>query len=199
MVLRSLQPKIAIHVVGIPLTYFDYLVLDLYDVEDGISRGLWTNSSPTDVKEKKPSREQRSIDVSIISYTSQRPPRCHQLVPMLPEAHSSYAPQQYRPQAPHQTYDQTYTPPTLSLPYYATQGIERPPISYMAIRQPCYATQFAMRPTSSYPKPRAQQTSAFFALRTYRQFSQLGMLLSQALWKLTKVGLLTALTPRPPL
>ena len=120
MVLRSLQPKIAKHVVGIPLTYFDYLVLDLYDVEDGIYRGLWTDSSPIDVKEKKPFRGQRSVDVSVISYTSQRPPRCHQLVPMLPEAHSSYAPQQYRPQVPHQTYDQTYTPPTLSLPYYAT-------------------------------------------------------------------------------
>ena len=30
------------------------------------------------------------------------------------------------------------------------------------------------------------------------QFSQLGMSLSQALWKLTKVGFLMALTPRPP-
>ena len=77
MVLRSLQPKIARHIVGIPLTYFDYLVLDLYDVEDGIYRGLWTDSSPIDVKEKKPFRGQRSVDVSVISYTSQRPLRRH--------------------------------------------------------------------------------------------------------------------------
>ncbi|RVW70742.1 hypothetical protein CK203_058695 [Vitis vinifera] len=44
----------------------------------------------------------------------------------------------------------------------------------------------------------AQQTSAPFALRTHRQFSQLGMPLSQALRKLTEVELLTALAPRPP-
>ncbi|RVX11336.1 hypothetical protein CK203_019633 [Vitis vinifera] len=48
------------------------------------------------------------------------------------------------------------------------------------------------------PKPRVQQTSAPFALRTQRQFSQLGMSLSHTLWKLTEVGLLTAFTPRPP-
>ena len=54
------------------------------------------------------------------------------------------------------------------------------------------------RPLISYRKPRAQQTSAPFALRTQRQFSQLGMPLSQALWKLTEAGLLTTLTPRPP-
>ena len=53
MVLRSLQPKIARHVVGVPFTDFGYLVLALYDVDDCISRGLWTYSSPTDVKGKK--------------------------------------------------------------------------------------------------------------------------------------------------
>ncbi|RVW68880.1 hypothetical protein CK203_062936 [Vitis vinifera] len=52
MVLRSLQPRIARHVVGVPFTDFGYLVLALYDVEDGISKDLWTYSSPTDVKGK---------------------------------------------------------------------------------------------------------------------------------------------------
>ena len=84
------------------------------------------------------------------------------------------------------------------MPYYDAQGTERPPVSYMATGQPCYAAQFAMRPTSSHPRPRAQQTSTLFALRTQRQFSQLGMLLSQALRKLIEAGLLTALTPRAP-
>ena len=56
MVLRSLQPRIARHVVGIPFTDFGSLVLALYDVEDGISSGLWVDSSPTDVKGKKASR-----------------------------------------------------------------------------------------------------------------------------------------------
>ena len=70
MVLRSLQPRIARHVVGVPFIDFGSLVLALYDVEDGISRYLWTYSSPADVKGKKPSGRQRSVDVSAISSTS---------------------------------------------------------------------------------------------------------------------------------
>ncbi|RVW66341.1 hypothetical protein CK203_065239 [Vitis vinifera] len=162
MVLRSLQPRIARHVVGAPFTDFGSLVMALYDVEDGISRGLWTDSSPSDVKGKKP-------------FVGQS-----------------------RPRAPRPAYDQTYTPQTLALPYYASQGIERPPVSYTATGQPCYAAQFTARPAAPYPRPRAQQTSAPFALRAQRQFSQIGMPLSQALRKLTEAGLLTTLTPRPP-
>ncbi|RVW76831.1 hypothetical protein CK203_043067 [Vitis vinifera] len=67
---------------------------------------------PSDVKGKKPFIGQRSTDVSAISSSSQRPPRRHQ-----PDI-SGLA---------------------LTLPYYATQGIERPPISYTATGQPCYA------------------------------------------------------------
>ena len=40
MVLRILQPRIARHVVGVPFTYFGSLISALYDVDDGISRGL---------------------------------------------------------------------------------------------------------------------------------------------------------------
>ena len=70
MVLRSLQPRIARHVVRVPFTDFGSLVLTLYDVEDDISRGLWTDSSPSDVKGKKPFGGQRSVDVSAISSSS---------------------------------------------------------------------------------------------------------------------------------
>ena len=42
----------------------------LYDVKDGISRGLWTDSSSSDVKGKKPFAGQRSIDVGAISSSS---------------------------------------------------------------------------------------------------------------------------------
>ena len=56
MVLRSLQPRISRHVVRVPFTNFGSLVLALHDVEDGISRGLWTDSSPSNVKGKKPFR-----------------------------------------------------------------------------------------------------------------------------------------------
>ena len=54
MVLRSLQPRIARHVVGVPFIDFRSLFLALYDVTDDISRGLWTDYSSTDAKEKKP-------------------------------------------------------------------------------------------------------------------------------------------------
>ncbi|RVW61620.1 Transposon Ty3-I Gag-Pol polyprotein [Vitis vinifera] len=170
MVLRSLQPRIARHVVGAPFTDFGSLVMALT----------------------------RPVDVSAIGSSSQRPPRRHQPVPQLLETHPSYTPQQFRPRAPCPAFDQTYQAQPLALPYYATQGIERPPVSYTATGQPCYAAQFTPRPAPSYPRPRAQQTSAPFALRTQRQFSQIGMPLSQALRKLTEAGLLTTLTPRPP-
>ncbi|RVW96013.1 hypothetical protein CK203_027698 [Vitis vinifera] len=120
MVLRNLQPMIARHVVEVPFTDFGSLVFALYNVEDGISRGLWADSSPVDVKRKKPFGGKRSVD-------------------------------QYRPRAPSLSYDQAYMPPTLALPYHTAQGIERPFVS-----------------------PRAQQTSAPFALRTQKQFLQLG-------------------------
>ena len=51
MILRSLQPRIARYVVRVvPFTDFGSLVLALYDVEDGISRGLWSDSSAIDAK-----------------------------------------------------------------------------------------------------------------------------------------------------
>ncbi|RVW68309.1 hypothetical protein CK203_061276 [Vitis vinifera] len=155
MVLRSLQPRISRHVVGAPFTDFGSLVMALYDVEDGISRGLWTNSSPSDTKGKKPFVGSRQTDVSVIGSSSQRPLRRHQPIPQFPEPHLSYASHQYRPRTPHLAYDQTYTPQTLALPYYASQGIERPSVSYTAIGQPCYAAQFTARPAASYPRPRA--------------------------------------------
>ena len=69
MILRSLQPKIARHVVGVPFTNFGSLVSALYDVDDGISRGLWYDSSLVDAKGKKPVGGQRS-DVGTITSTS---------------------------------------------------------------------------------------------------------------------------------
>ena len=90
MVLRSLQPRIARHVVGVPFTDFGSLVLALYDVEDGISRCLWTDSSLADVKGKKPSVWQRSVDVSAISSISHKSPKRYPLVQQLIRTRPSY-------------------------------------------------------------------------------------------------------------
>ena len=84
MVLRSLQPRIARHVVGVPFTDFGSLVMALYDVEDSITRGLWADSSLSDVKGKKPFVGPRPTEVGAISSSSQRPLRRHQSIPHFP-------------------------------------------------------------------------------------------------------------------
>ena len=40
--------------VEVPFTDFGTLISALYDVDDGISRGLWSDYSPIDAKGKKP-------------------------------------------------------------------------------------------------------------------------------------------------
>ena len=69
MILRSLQPRIARYVVGVPFTDFGSLVLALYDVENGILRGLWSDSSTIDAKRKKPIGGQ-ILDMGTITSTS---------------------------------------------------------------------------------------------------------------------------------
>ena len=54
MIMRSLQPRFARHLMGFPHTHFGSLVQALYGIEKGITRGLWSESSPTVSKEKKP-------------------------------------------------------------------------------------------------------------------------------------------------
>ena len=94
-------------------------------------------------------------------------------------AYPSYSPHQYRPQALSQSYDQTYPFPTLLQPRFAVPSIERPPVSYPTLVQPCYAAQIIERPPALYLRPRAPQMFVPLALRTPKQFSQLGMSLSQ--------------------
>ena len=151
----------------------------MYGIEEGIAKGLWSESSPSDSKRKKPLGGQRSRDVGVIGSVGLRPPRRYQTVGQTSKLYYPPSPRvQYRPRAPSRSYDQAYMPFALALPYHAAQGTKRPHVLYSATVQPCYAAQFAVRPTTSYPRPRAQQTPASFALRTQRQFSQLGMLLS---------------------
>ncbi|RVW66476.1 hypothetical protein CK203_065087 [Vitis vinifera] len=174
MVLRSLQPRIARHVVGAPFTDFGSLVMALYDVEDGISRGLWTDSSPSD-----------------------RPPRRHQPIPQFPEPHSSYA----LISTGHGHLDQLMIRHILRRLWLC---LIMPP---RALRDPGFLHGYrtAMLCCSVHCETRSAlsptQSSADFCslcFEAQRQFSQIGMPLSQALRKLTEAGLLTTLTPRPP-
>ena len=54
MIMKSLQPKFARHLMGFPHTDFGSLVQALYGIEEGIARGLWSESSPTNSKGKRP-------------------------------------------------------------------------------------------------------------------------------------------------
>ena len=53
IILRSLQPRFAKHLMGFPYTNFGYLVQALYGIEEGIARELWLKSFLIDSKGKK--------------------------------------------------------------------------------------------------------------------------------------------------
>ena len=72
MIMRSLQPRFANHLIGFPQKDFGSLVQALYCIEEGISRGLWADSSPLDLKGKKPGLGPRSSDVGAIGMTGHK-------------------------------------------------------------------------------------------------------------------------------
>ena len=51
MIICSLQPRFARHLMGFPQTDFGSLVQALYGIEEGIARGLWADSSPPEGEE----------------------------------------------------------------------------------------------------------------------------------------------------
>ena len=83
---------------GFPHTDFRSLVQALYGIEEGIARGLWFESSPSDSKGKKPLGGHRSRDASAISSASLRPPRRYQTVGQTSGLYYPPSPRvQYRP------------------------------------------------------------------------------------------------------
>ncbi|RVW21282.1 hypothetical protein CK203_107337 [Vitis vinifera] len=69
MIIRSLQSRYAKHLMGFPQTDFGSLVQALYGIEEGISRGLWVDSSPSDSKGKKSGSGPRPSGVGTIVTT----------------------------------------------------------------------------------------------------------------------------------
>ena len=130
MIMRSLQPRFARHLMGFPHTDFGSLVQALYGIEEGIARGLWSESSPTDSKGKKSSGEQRPRDVGTISSVGMRPPRHYQTVGQTFGFYYPPSPHvQYRPPVPSRPMTPTYLH-SVSQPVFATQVTERPPAPY---------------------------------------------------------------------
>ena len=161
---------------GFPQTDFGSLVQALYEIEEGIARGLWADSSPSDSKGKKSGSGPKSSDIDAIGTSSHkfsRWPQTHRqstdtLYHMIQQ-------DQYRPVAPIRQVGPTYVHPPPPQPIYATQVPQRPHVQYH------------------------QHYRALTPPRSARQFTQLGMSLSQAFQRLVKGGLIAPLPPRPPL
>ena len=109
MIIRSLQPRFARHLMGFPHVDFGSLVHALYSIEKGISRGLWLDSSHSNSKGKKPTIGQRSRDVNVINATRPRPSRYYQTIGQTSGVYYPPSPHvQYRPLVPFRPMSLTY-------------------------------------------------------------------------------------------
>ena len=166
MIIRSLQPRFSRHLMGFPHADFGSLVQALYGIKEGIAKGLWPDSFPSNSKRKKPAIGQRPRDISAISATKSRPLRYYQTIGQTSGV--------YYPSSPHMQ----YKPPVPFRPMSPAYLLPAP--------QPVYATQATQRPPTHYPQSRFPPTQ-----RQMLQFSQLGMPLSRAFQKLANEGLST--------
>ena len=125
---------------GVPIMDYRALIKALYGIEDGMPRGLWSDSSSSDNKGKKPSGSYRTGEVGAISSFRYGEPR-PQYASILPHR-TSYAQSsvQYRPSILPQPLrlPTPYTPPH---PVYVVQVMERPPIAHLRPRAPTVPTQ----------------------------------------------------------
>ena len=122
MIMHSLQPRFARHLMGFPQTDFGSLVQALYGIEEGISRGLWADSSPSDSKGKKPRSGPRPSDVGAIGMTGHRSPRHPPFQRQFSDTpYQMIQRDQYRPTTPFRPAGPTYLhlPPQ---PVYAKQA-----------------------------------------------------------------------------
>ena len=55
MIMRSLEPNYARHLMGVLIMDYRALIEALYGIKDGMEYGLWSDSSFSDDKGKKPS------------------------------------------------------------------------------------------------------------------------------------------------
>ena len=117
MILWNLQPRFAIHFVGIPFQDLKGLVQAAFNVEEAIARGLWTDTVPS--LENKGKRivglSSRSREIDTISYQHQRPAH-----------HSYYMSPTARAHLPHLQHQ--YQPVYVQQPYIAQTSMQpRPP------------------------------------------------------------------------
>ena len=139
MIMRILQPRYAKHLMGVPIMDYKALIEALYGIEDGMAHGLWSDSSFSDSKGKKPSGSYRPGEVGAISSFIHGAPRPQYASIRPHETSYSQNSVQYRPSIPPQPLrlPAPYTPPHL---VYATQVMERPPTAHIRPRAPTIPT-----------------------------------------------------------
>ena len=97
---------------GFPHSDFGSLVQALYGIEEGIFRGLWADSSPSDSKGKKPGSGPRPSDVGAISMTRHWSPRHFPFQRQFSNTpYQMIQRNQYRPATPFRSAGPTYLHP----------------------------------------------------------------------------------------
>ena len=135
-------------------TNFGSLVQALYGIEEGISRGLWADSSLLDSKGKKPGSSSRPSHVSTIGMMGHRSPRRPPTQRQFSDTpYQIIQLDQYRPVTLTRLSGHAYLHPS-PMPIYAMQATQHPPMQFHH--------QYRTPPPS----------------RLFRQFTQLGMPLS---------------------
>ena len=130
MIMHSLQPHFARHLMSFPQTDFGSLVQALYGIKEGMARGLWVSSFPSDSKGKKPRSGSRPSNVGTINMTGHRSPRYpHSQRQFLDTSYQMIQQDQYRLAAPYRSEGPTHLHSALQ-PVYATQAPQRPPIQF---------------------------------------------------------------------
>ena len=113
MIMRSLQLSYSRRLMGVPIMDYRALIEALYGIEDGMSRGLWSDSFSFDNRRKKPSESYRPGEVGAISSFRHGAPK-PQHASIRPHR-TSYAQSsvKYRPSVPPQPLrlPAPYTPP----------------------------------------------------------------------------------------
>ena len=106
------------------------LIEAMYGIEDGVARGLWSDSSSSDSKGKKPSGSYRPGKVGAISSFKHGGPK-PQYAFILPHG-TSYAQSsvQYRPSIPPQPL-RLLASYALPHPFYVAQVVGRQPITHL--------------------------------------------------------------------
>nr|CAN77280.1 hypothetical protein VITISV_018407 [Vitis vinifera] len=172
MFLRSLHPRFARHLTGVPFQDFRSLVQALFDVDDGISRGLWSDIIPSpDTEGKRVGGSSEGYGDICSADFQHRRPGYHSYARSLQIPRSDFPPLQHRHPHPVQLYPSTHPHAVMVRPSFQFQ-----------------------RPQTGIPRHEQSRPHR----QRQRTYSDLGMPLDRAFERLRSTGVLVPLAPRPP-